>query len=100
MNLAELTAVLVFLTGAISSPGYAMSIGAPWWVVGVSAIWGVIIGLIAAFGSGKVAFWLLMDQSSGKVLSGIKFIGYMIWPIPAIGLSLLVSLWTTSLVIK
>ena len=100
MNLADLTTVLVFIIGSISPPSYAMSMDAPWWMVGLSTLWGIIFGVVAAFGSGKVAYWLLMDQSKSEGISGIKFIGYMIWPIPAIGLSLLGALWTTSLIIK
>ncbi|MFT4590079.1 MAG: ABC-type uncharacterized transport system permease subunit [Candidatus Binatia bacterium] len=100
MNVAELTAVLAFLSGAISAPVYAVGTGAPWWAIFLSAIWGVVFGVIVAFVAGKVAFWLLMDRSGNKIISGIKFIGYMLWPIPAIGLSILGSIAATSLAIR
>ena len=100
MNLAELTAVLAFLSGAISAPVYASGNGAPWWAIILAAIWGIVFGAIVALVAGKVAFWLLTDNSSNKFISGIKFVGYMIWPIPAIGLSILGSFATTSLAIR
>jgi hypothetical protein len=97
MNLADLSTLLTFFAGAITAPIYAVSTSVPWWVLVLTTIWGVLIGLAAAFGADKVAYWLLMDKSENRVVSGLKFAGYILWPIPAIVLSALVSYSTTNL---
>lgn len=65
MNVADLAAVLTFLTCGIGSAAASHSAGAPIWVSIVALLLGFCFGLLGAFSTGKVAYRLLRGGSRG-----------------------------------
>ena len=65
MNVADLAAVLTFLTCGIASAAASHSAGAPIWVSVVALLLGFCFGLLGAFSTGKAAYRLLSGRSRG-----------------------------------
>ena len=86
MNLADLTSVLVVLTGFTCAAVASVSSGAPWWVTALFGIAGLLIGFLLSILSRRVCYALL------NVENGFGFLGYMLFPFVAlIGTGVLVS---------
>lgn len=95
MNLADLTSLLVVLTGCLGAATASATTGAPWWVTLVCAIAGLVVGLLLGMLSGRIAYALL------SVRSGWGMAGYVLFPVVALaGAGALVvsgTLWCLSL---
>ena len=94
MNLTDLTALLVVLTGFICAAMASAISGAPWWVTALFGIAGLLIGFLIAILSRRISYALL------NVENRFGFIGYMLFPFVAlISTGVLVSagsLWILS----
>jgi hypothetical protein len=100
MNLAELTAVIVAISGFITPAIVALGKGASWWIVLACGIGGIVYGVALGLVAGKIAFWLLDRPDRNRIVTAITFGALMLFPIPAIGISIVGALGLTSLVLK
>lgn len=101
MNLADLATVLVLVSSSISAPVYAHSRNAAWWLILIALIWGILFGLIAAFGTGRAAYWLLGNGNSAKSwISCFTLLTYLVWPVCAIAITIFICIGTTSLFVR
>jgi len=78
MNLADLTSLIVVITGFAGGAIASASVGAPWWVSVLCGVIGLAVGFLMAWPISKAAYKLLGLDSA------IGFIGYMILPLVAI----------------
>lgn len=100
MNVAELTAVLVAICG-FATPGlFALSRGAPWWGIILCGVAGALYGVGLGLAAGRTAFWLLGAGGKNRAAGVLAFVAYMLFPLPAIGISIVGALVLTSFFVK
>jgi len=100
MNLADLTSVLVLLSGAIAPVAYAGGKGASWWMIVICGAVGCGVGVGAAHFFGRSMYWFLRREWKAGRQDWLGFAGYVLLPVPAVLGTLAISIWLTSLVIS
>ena len=92
MNLADLTSVLIVLLSTIVSTAASFSSGAPWWLAILMSALGLILGIVLAFISSKLAYKFLGNKSKG--FSEIAyFVGYIILPAVSLSIAVFISIF-------
>jgi MFS family permease len=89
LNWADLTGLLITLTGAIGAALGAAAEKAAWWVVILFALGGLLVGFVVGRLSSRLAYWILKQESKHAGLG----IVYMIIPMPFLLGVILGTVW-------